>query len=44
MCGLCGDYNNVRNDDWRIGRSCPEDGNAGTIVSIHTSQISDIMK
>ena len=45
VCGLCGDFNKVRNDDWRIGNSCPEEGRLGEIVSSQSnSQISELIK
>ena len=30
MCGLCGDFNNLAEDDWRVGPACPQD--TGTVV------------
>ena len=32
MCGLCGNYNDISNDDWQIGEACQ---NQGTVVIMH---------
>ena len=34
VCGLCGDFNGKKEDDWRIGQACPNDLDVGQIVSI----------
>ena len=43
VCGLCGDFNKVRNDDWRIGNSCPEEGRLGEIVSSQSNSEMNYM-
>ena len=32
VCGLCGDFNNDKDNDWTVGPECPDHG-PGTVVS-----------